>query len=258
MTEKPVIGITKPTRGDNLAYGAIWLAVRMAGGEPLRVTARHPHTDKWISGFVLGGGSDVYPELYDGQPHPEGDYDRERDRMERFWAQRARDERLPVLGICRGAQLLNVVNGGTLHANIAEAFPDVDYPSTLPGHIFYRKTIEIDGGSLLRRIIGARKRRVNSIHKQAIDKVGHGLVATAREANGLIQAIEDPESDFYLGVQFHPEFLTYRKGDMRIFKALVEAARQRDEARRSAIGDAPPPHYSPPQFIDEAAEFRSD
>ncbi|MCK5749059.1 MAG: gamma-glutamyl-gamma-aminobutyrate hydrolase family protein, partial [Oricola sp.] len=201
-----------------------------------------PHTDKWISGLVLGGGSDVYPELYDGQPHPQGQYDRERDRMEKFWAQRARDERLPVLGICRGAQLLNVVNGGTLHANIADVYKDIDYPSTLPGHVFYRKTIHIQRGTLLRRIIGAGTRKVNSIHKQAVAKVGEGLVVTARETNGLVQAIEDPGSDFYLGVQFHPEFLTYRKGDQRIFKALVKAARDRDAARRAAIGDAKPPH----------------
>lgn len=242
MTGKPVIGVTKPTHGDHFAYAAIWIAVRLAGGEPLRLTARRPHTDKWISGLVLGGGSDVYPELYEGQPHPQGQYDRERDRMEKFWAQRARDERLPVLGICRGAQLLNVVNGGTLHADISDVYKDADYPSTLPGHMFYRKTIEIRRGSLLRRIVGAGKRDVNSIHKQAVAELGEGLVATAHEPNGLVQAIEDPASDFYLGVQFHPEFLTYRKGDRRIFEALVEAARQRDEARRAAIGDAKPPH----------------
>ncbi len=258
MTDKPVIGITKPTHGDFFAYGAIWLAVRRAGGEPLRLTARHPHTDKWISGLVLGGGADVYPELYEGQPNPQGNYDRDRDRMERFWAHRARDERLPVLGICRGAQLLNVVNGGTLHGDIGSAFPEMDYPSSLPGHIFYRKKIHIEDGSLLRRIIGDETRKVNSIHKQAVETVGEGLVVTAREDNGLIQAIEDQSCDFYLGVQFHPEFLTYRKGDMRIFEALVEAARERDKARKEAIGDAPPPRYNPRQFIDEAPELSSD
>ncbi len=258
MTEKPVIGITKPTRGDNLAYAAIWLAVRRAGGEPLRLTAIRPHTDKWISGLVLGGGSDVFPELYDGQPHPSAQYDRERDRMEKFWAQRARDERLPVLGICRGAQLLNVVNGGTLHANIAEVYKDVVYPSTLPGHMFYRKMIEIASGSLLGRIIGEPTRKVNSIHKQAVDQVGERPAVPARANNGLIQAIEDPDCDYYLGVQFHPEFLLYRKGDQAIFDALVEAAFARDKVRRDAIGDARPPHYTPPSFIDGSEDFRSD
>ncbi len=245
MSLKPVIGVTKPSRGDNLAYAAIWLAVKQAGGVPLKLTAKKPHTDRWISGLILGGGSDVYPELYDGQPHSAGNYDRERDDMERFWARRARDERLPVLGICRGAQLLNVVSGGTLHADMRKVFTDVDYPSTLPGHIFFRKTINIAEGSLLRRIFGAAAAKVNSIHKQAIDRIGNGLVVTARENNGLVQAIEDQDADFYMGVQFHPEFLIYRDTDRRLFEALVDAARTRQRERHEAIGDARPPQ--PPQ-----------
>ncbi|WP_425410725.1 gamma-glutamyl-gamma-aminobutyrate hydrolase family protein [Hyphococcus sp.] len=243
MSEKPVIGITKPTRGDFFAYAAIWLAVKRAGGRPMKLTAKHPKTDQWISGLVLGGGADIYPELYEGQPRQAASYDRDRDEMEKFWARRAHDERLPVLGICRGAQLLNVVNGGTLYENINDVF-ETEYPSSLPGHMFYRKAIDIMEGSLLARITGDTSRVVNSIHKQAVNRPGDGLKVTAKEKNGLIQAIEDPECAYYLGVQFHPEFLIYRKGDQKIFDALVNAATERDAQRREAIGDARPP--SPP------------
>lgn len=246
MFDGPVIGVTKPSLGDNAAFAAIWLAVRLAGGVPLKLTAKRPHTDRWISGLILGGGSDVYPELYKGQPLPGGRYDRDRDEMEQFWARKAREENLPVLGICRGAQLLNVINGGTLHADIGAAFPDADYPSTLRGHAFYRKTIVIEADSLLHDILGAKERKVNSIHKQAIDRVGDGLVISARERNGLIQAIEDPRADYYLGVQFHPEFLVYRRPDRRIFRALVRAAAVRRDERRRAIGRARPPGEAKP------------
>ena len=246
MFDGPVIGITKPTHGDNAAFAAIWLAVRMSGGVPLKLTAKRPHTDRWISGLVLGGGSDVYPELYKGQPVKDRRYDRDRDEMEQYWARKARDERLPVLGICRGAQLLNVINGGTLHPDIVELFPDAGYPSSFRGHVFYRKEIEIEPGSLLGGIVGADEIEVNSIHRQAINELGEGLAATAKEKNGVVQAIEDQQSDFYLGVQFHPEFLIYRKSDRRIFRALVKAAEARRAERRKAIGDARPPGEAKP------------
>lgn len=225
MAGRPLIGVTKPTRGDNLAYLCIWLAVWLAGGRPVRLTARRPRPERALHGLVLGGGADVFPGLYDSAPKRGYAYDRQRDAMEIDWARRAQAASLPVLGICRGAQLMNVMKGGTLHLEVREAFDDIDYPSTTLGHIFYRKTILIAPGSRLERALGARIARVNSIHKQAIDEVGPGLAITAQERNGVIQAIEDVSRRFWLGVQFHPEFLLYRRAFRGIFERFVDAAR---------------------------------
>ena len=225
MTARPLIGITKPSTGDNLAFLCICLGVWLAGGRPVRLTASAPHAQDRIAGLVLGGGADVFPGLYDTAPKRGYAYDRTRDEMEIEWARRAEAENIPVLGICRGAQLLNVIAGGTLHLEVRKAYKDIDYPSTTLGHIFYRKTVLIAPGSRLARAIRADRTRVNSIHKQAIDDVGDGLAVTAQERNGVVQAIEGAGPRFTLGVQFHPEFLLHRAAFRRIFRDFVDAAR---------------------------------
>jgi putative glutamine amidotransferase len=225
VRERPTIGVTKPARGDNLAFLCICIAVWLSGGRPLRLTARQPRSGRKLAGLILGGGADVFPGLYAFAPKRGYRYDRTRDEMEIEWARRARDSKIPVLGICRGAQLMNVISDGTLHLEVSDAY-EVDYPSTVLGHILYRKTILIEQGSHLARAIGAATARVNSMHKQAIDRLGADLIVTARERNGVVQAIEDASRRFYLGVQFHPEFLIYRARFRRIFQRFIEAARE--------------------------------
>lgn len=220
----PCIGITKPEHGDNAAYAAIKLAVRLAGGRAQKMAPGMSWRRHRIDGLILGGGSDVFPEFYDAEAVEDAQYDRGRDEMEMYWARKARENDLPVLGICRGAQLLNVAHGGTLHQDLS-SYDNADYPSSFLGHAFYRKKVEIEPGSLMHDIFGVGETRVNSIHKQAIDRPGKGLRVTAREANGVIQAVEDPARRFCLGVQFHPEFLLYRADSRRIFQRLVEEAR---------------------------------
>ncbi|MEH6696161.1 MAG: gamma-glutamyl-gamma-aminobutyrate hydrolase family protein [Hyphomonas sp.] len=226
MSDSPIVGITKPEDDDNLAYAAIALAVRMAGGTPERLTSGMSWREAAVDALIIGGGSDIFPPHYDQEAIEGAHYDHGRDEMEMFWARTARDSNLPTLAICRGAQVMNVASGGTLHQALEGVYDDVDYPSTLPGHILYRKTIDTEDGSLIRDILGRATTRVNSIHKQAIAKPGKNLVVTARERNGVVQAIEDPRKAFYLGVQFHPEFLTYRGQFRRIFERLVAAARE--------------------------------
>lgn len=222
---RPRIGITKPESGNNFAYMAIVTAVIACGGHPVKLTTGMSWRETEVDGLIIGGGADVFPPHYDQEAVEGASYDRCRDEMEMYWARKTRDNDLPTLAICRGAQVMNVASGGTLHQSLDKIYADVDYPSTIPGQVFYRKTIKIEETSLLSNILGRSSARVNSIHKQAISRVGAGLKVTAYEKNGVVQAIEDPARRFYLGVQFHPEFLTYHRHFKAIFKRLVETAR---------------------------------
>ncbi|MEM6650571.1 MAG: gamma-glutamyl-gamma-aminobutyrate hydrolase family protein [Pseudomonadota bacterium] len=222
MSSSPVIGITKPEKGDNLAYFAISSAVRLVGGQPLEMTTSMSWRETYIQGLIIGGGSDVFPPHYHQDAVEGAQYDQGRDEMEMYWARKARDTNLPTLAICRGAQVMNVASGGSLHQKLDEIYEDVDYPSTIYGQIFYRKEINIDPQSLLSEIVSSDTAHVNSIHKQAIAETGENLTVTARERNGVIQAIEDKSRPYYLGVQFHPEFLIHRTQFRNIFKKLVE------------------------------------
>lgn len=228
---RPVIGITKPERGDTLAFLAMKLAVWLAGGDPIKVTARAPRDPRTIDGLIFGGGADVFPKRYQGEPKPGYRYDLARGDMEASWALAARRHDLPVLGVCRGAQMLNVLAGGTLHADLSEF--EIKRPNHIIERFFHRFPVRVRYKSKLAQLTKCSKEMVvNAIHSQAIDRLGVGLTVSAREANGVIQAIEDPAPRFWLGVQFHPEFLIYRAPFRRLFRALVEAAAARSEERR--------------------------
>jgi gamma-glutamyl-gamma-aminobutyrate hydrolase PuuD/predicted ATP-grasp superfamily ATP-dependent carboligase len=229
---RPRIGITNPERGDELAFLAMRFAVWLAGGSPVELTARAPRDPQAIDGLIFGGGSDVYPLRYAGRVKPGYRYDIARGDMEDSWADAAAEHDLPVLGVCRGAQMLNVLAGGTLHADLT---PFGARPSS---HFWERLTrrerIRILPRSLLAATCGRTELRVNSIHSQAIGRLGAGLVVAAREENGIIQAIEDRSRRMWMGVQFHPEFLIYRAPFRRLFRALiVEAQRRRLERARA-------------------------
>jgi len=242
--KRPTIGVTKPDDGDTLAWWAMKFAIWLAGGDPVKVTARAPYDPHAIDGLVFGGGADVYPVRFEGKPKPGYRYDLARGDMEASWALAAARHGLPVLGVCRGAQMLNVLAGGTLHMDLAK-FDVRGRPESSFWRFFHRLPIRVRGGSKLASITQcSRHMRVNAIHKQAIDRLGIGLVVSAREPNGVIQGIEDPRRRFWLGVQFHPEFLIYRAPFRRLFKALVMEAKRRAEERRaqataSAQLDAP-------------------
>ncbi|WP_158918653.1 gamma-glutamyl-gamma-aminobutyrate hydrolase family protein [Caulobacter sp. S45] len=221
---RPLIGVTKPSQGDNAAFAAMCLAVRLAGGAPVRLSASSPGDGLRIDGLLLGGGTDIHPKRFHTPPKPGYDYDVAREHMELAWLERADRLQLPVLGICRGAQFMNVAAGGALHMDLTEEFQPARYPQTWWKQLYFRKRILITRGSRLHRITGQERLCVNSIHKQAVGKVGEGLMVSAREENGVAQAIERSGERFWLGVQFHPEFLQHRKPFRSIFAAFIQAA----------------------------------
>ncbi|MEX6633390.1 gamma-glutamyl-gamma-aminobutyrate hydrolase family protein [Hyphococcus lacteus] len=221
---RPVIGITKPIKKDNWAYAAVAAAVRIGGGNPVALTPSEQRKRPLINGVLFGGGQDIFPMLYDQTPKQGYIYDRNRDALEINLAKQARRDDIPALGICRGAQMMNVVRGGALYADVSAEYENAAYPNGLMGKVLFRKTIEIQSGSLLNAAFNTTDTSVNSLHKQAIKRLGDGLCITAKEKNGVIQAIEDPDMHYFMGVQFHPELLIYRSDMRELFRQFVKTS----------------------------------
>jgi putative glutamine amidotransferase len=202
------------------------LAVARAGGKPERLCPGDPVDPERYDGFVIGGGDDIDATLYDGVLQPTVRIDPERDALELELLENATARGRPILGICRGAQMINVFLGGSLHANIHDVYSGVPRrKSALPA-----KRVTISAGSILRALLRHDRVKVNALHHQSIDRLGAGLHIVARDDYGIVQAVEDPSRRFLLGVQWHPEFLIGSKGQQRLFAALVAAA-QEDGAR---------------------------
>ncbi|MFD1753806.1 gamma-glutamyl-gamma-aminobutyrate hydrolase family protein [Rufibacter sediminis] len=159
-------------------------------------------------------------KLFSGKP--QWSLDQARDHLEFQLIDQAVKKNLPVLGICRGSQLLNVYFRGTLHQDISGLYKEEPNPSS----IFPVKKITLQPGSKLAQIIGAEKLKVNALHHQAVDIAGRGLAIVAREANSVVQAIEHVGHEFILGVQWHPEYLPRRQEQRHLFQALVQKARE--------------------------------
>ncbi|MCF8879036.1 gamma-glutamyl-gamma-aminobutyrate hydrolase family protein [Hyphobacterium sp. SN044] len=222
--QKPRIGITKPDGRDWLVFLSLALSVRLAGGEPVKVTPALPHAPGDFDGLLLSGGLDLNPHLYEGKVDPASRYDDARDALEMAWARQAWETEMPILAICRGCQLLNVSRGGDLVQSID---PDVvkTYPSGPVGYALYRKPIDLAPDSRLAAITGGTRLMVNSLHRRAVREPGDALHVTARESHGGIQAIEADGDRFVMGVQFHPELMIYRSDMRALFRAFVSACR---------------------------------
>jgi putative glutamine amidotransferase len=220
---KPLIGVTSSSRGGWLMWTFNRFAVWRAGGRALRLRPGPAASVPSLDGLIIGGGDDIDATLYDGEIDPTVRLDRERDAFELALLRRYLPERLPVLGICRGAQMINVALGGSLHEDIHRAFDGVPRLRTpLP-----RKTIRIRRASRLGALIGRERDRVNALHHQSIETLGTELEVVAEDAYGIVQAIESPNRPFLIGVQWHPEFMVFDRGQVRLFRALVDAARGR-------------------------------
>lgn len=173
-----------------------------------------------IDGLIITGGKDVDPAAYGHDPHPNTDEpDRHRDAWEFALIDGALRRRMPVLGICRGAQVLNVALGGTLHQHLPDILGHTRHQQG--NAVFSTSTVRTVEGSKLAALIGATS-DAQCYHHQAIDRLGDGLVVSARDDDGVIEAVEMPGHDFVLAVQWHPEETL---DDLRVFAGLVDAAR---------------------------------
>ena len=219
-TRRPVIAVTTSRRSGWRIFPLVALNVWMAGGRARRWdTAREIDLDA-VDAVIIGGGDDISPDLYGGRLTRSARLDRDRDAMERDIVTRAFERDMPVLGICRGSQMLNVALGGSLHQDAYATFRDSRrYRTILP-----RKTVCVTQGTRLAGLIGPAPLRVNALHSQAVDRLGRGLRVAATDPGGMVQAIERLRDPFAIGVQWHPEHLFYARRQQQIFRALVTAA----------------------------------
>lgn len=201
-------------------WWANWLALRRAGARPVRLTPDWPHGLDRFDGFLIGGGDDISAELYGGELTLDIRIDPDRDRLEQDVLAHALTSGRPVLGVCRGAQMINVHQGGSLHTDIHAVYETAPRMRT----ILPRKRVTLAPDTRLRDLLGVDRLRVNALHHQAVDRLGEGLVVTARDDHGIVQAIECAAGPWLLGVQWHPEFLQWTPRQQKLFDALVAAA----------------------------------
>ena len=248
LIDRPLIGVTtsevrvkdsfEPTpQGDpprkDLALGFKYFeAIERAGGTPVIVPPLGPRSVDpllaHLSGLCLAGGPDIDPATYGGEDHPAlGPTEPEVDRFELAVTWAARSRCIPILAICRGAQLLNVALGGSLHLHL---------PDDAGDRVIHRRDgdrgpnvaheVRIEPGSVLGQVLGTSRVEVNSFHHQAVRRLGRGLRAVAHADDGVIEGIETTGPDFVVGVQWHAECMEGDPHDA-LFDAFVDASARR-------------------------------
>ncbi len=209
-------------------------AVYTAGGIPLIVpfTKNLSALDEivaLIDGLILTGGGDLSPLIYGEEPHTGlGEISPLRDNVEVYLLQATLQAKKPVLGICRGIQVINAALGGTLYQDLPRQL-GTDIQHSQKGPVSYAAhTVMLKDNAQLTRIFGVTDMLVNTRHHQAIKKVAPGFVAVAHSKDGVIEAIESKTDPFVIGVQWHPENLWRNdESQLALFSALVDAARAR-------------------------------
>jgi putative glutamine amidotransferase len=220
-----------------MALGMSYLrAVERAGGlpvvlPPLELDRISPLLDR-LSGVLLSGGPDLDPAAYGSAAHPElGPTEPQLDLFEVQLAREADARGLPILGICRGAQALNIARGGTLHQHLPEITDgSVAHRQSEPGHEATHE-VRIAPQSELAAVLGCRRAAVNSFHHQAVDRLGSDLQAVAWAEDGVIEGVEQRGGPLLLGVQWHAETLIDDPAQLALFRCLVAASEEHERAR---------------------------
>lgn len=242
---QPLIGITTASVTNekgltyNRAYSMISRAVAEVGGLPVLIpTGLDAQTLRALyerlDGVLLPGGPDIDPSFYGAEPHSTVKVDRPRDELEVPLVRWAVEDDVPLFGICRGHQVINVALGGSLIQDIPSMVEGAVLPHDAPDQQPRgQKThdVAVAPDSRLASILGSTTIGVNSLHHQAVDAAAPQMTVTATSPDGLVEATEMPDRRFVLSVQWHPEDLYEADGAMlRLFEEFVGAARER--ARR--------------------------
>ncbi|MFB3881466.1 MAG: gamma-glutamyl-gamma-aminobutyrate hydrolase family protein [Armatimonadota bacterium] len=238
----PIVGMTLSSRPADPSDARQWdrttavyrAALAGAGAQVIEMRAGESALDlDGLDGIVLTGGGDLDPRHYGQSPHPKCEKpDPARDEFELMVARKAIERKLPVLGICRGVQVLGVVLGGQLVQDISSEVPGAaEHRSETKGRTA-KHWVELAAGSRLAEVTGARRLQVNSFHHQANSVLGPGAVRVAWCSDGVTEAIEVAGAAFAIGVQWHPERMWRRAPrQRRLFSAFVEACRRGSQTR---------------------------
>lgn len=229
---KPVIGVTMTTNNGQYCINEAYVkSIIQAGGIPVNipfgVESDVEQLIDRIDGLLLTGGVDVHPHFFNEEPHVKlGQVMLERDQIELTLTKVALEKKIPIFGICRGIQLLNVALGGTLYQDINTQFkedPILHQQNARRGEVSH--FVEIKPGTQLHDIIGKEKIGVNSFHHQSIKDVANIFSVTAKASDGIIEAIEMKDYPFCLAVQWHPEemAITNDAHSQKLFKAFIDA-----------------------------------
>ncbi len=253
MPRRPVIGITSrkiaffdhdkpyPRYGVAISYCE---AVEAAGGTPLilPLTQERSVLDaqfELLDGLLVPGGLDVHPRHYGEEPHKKlGGVDPLRDITELHLVRRSLAEQLPIFGVCRGHQILNVAAGGSLWQDIhAQAGEHCFRHFQDTAEEWTTHSIEVTPNSKLKAIVGEAEVWINSYHHQAVKAVAPGFVVNAVAKDGVVEGIEKTEGGYALGVQWHPELLVPNLDfNLALFRSHVEAAGRYAESRAARTG----------------------
>ncbi|MHC1782981.1 MAG: gamma-glutamyl-gamma-aminobutyrate hydrolase family protein [Anaerolineaceae bacterium] len=248
MTQKqPLIGLTTSNgrKTDNIYIPKTYIeAVQAAGGLAILIPAgtgpdQVSQLREALDGLLIIGGADIDPGLFGEESSPHVQLDgRERDDLEIALVQTAVDSDWPLLGICRGLQVINVALGGSLYTHIPDQLPGAlkHNMDTKTQRDVLAHSVDIQPSTQIASIVGTGELKVNSLHHQGIRRLGERLLTTGASPDGLVESIEIPGHPFALGVQWHPECLPDSAPMRRLFSAFVEKAAALSSARGSRDG----------------------
>jgi putative glutamine amidotransferase len=250
--KQPVIGVTGPGKRGRANWWFFKILVKLLGGRPLLIIPGQEPDIKELNGLILSGGADINPERYgrekESLPYKQQkrrwtplkllfypfvqlykeafaigscEVNDQRDAMEFALFQAAREQQIPMMGICRGMQLMNVALSGSLYHDLKSLTQAVKHKQSL----WPSKKITIEPGSLIAKLLGATSCTINSLHNQGVDKLGEGLMITARDEDGFVQALEFKDHPCCFGVQWHPEYMPFNPRQRYLLRQFIAFAK---------------------------------